>query len=137
MQRQVAGRSVFAVRKRIAGLLRFFFSHYIIVLPIAIAVYSRLFIHHDWNFINYRDWGTSIASGLFSSIANCTSIFINRLGFCKNSLLFCLALYYSWNRPNILSAGFILYLWCIASLSYILIAILWWWIWNNGQHANW
>ena len=133
MQRQVAGRSVFAVRKRIAGLLRFFFSHYIIVLPIAIAAAALSgFSFTTIGILLIIVIGEHLSlQAYLAALLTARAFSLTVWVFVKNSLLFCLALYYSWNEPNILSAGFILYLWCIASLSYILIAILWWWIWNN------
>lgn len=131
MQRQVAGRSSSAIRRRMADTLRFFRAHYLIVLPIAMLSASL---------VGVSGWPLGLATivviGEHFSIQAYLAVLLNPRAFpllmvatAKNSLQLLAVLYLSWREPEALTTLSILQVWAVASVGYVAIAATWWRIW--------
>lgn len=131
MQRQVAGRSSAAIRRRMADTLRFFRAHYLIVLPISMLSASL---------VGVSGWPLGLATiviiGEHLSIQAYLAVLLNQRAFpllmvasAKNTLQLLAVLYLSWREPEALTALSILQVWAVASIGYVAVAATWWGFW--------
>lgn len=131
MQRQIAGRSSSAIRRRMADTLRFFRAHYLLVLPISMLAATLAGVS-AWPLT----LATVVVIGEHLSNQAYQAVLLNQRAFpllvaasAKNSLQLLAVLYLSWREPEELTALSILQVWALASISYVAIAATWWGLW--------
>lgn len=133
MQRQIAGRSPSAVRRRMADTLRFFRAHYLLVLPISMMAA---------NWAGVSAWPLALAAIVVvgehlsnqayqAVLLNPRAITLLVASSTKNSLQLLTVLYLSWQEPASLAALTILQVWAITSIGYVAVAAIWWWMWGR------
>jgi hypothetical protein len=137
MQRQIAGRSSSAIRRRMADTLRFFRAHYLLVLPISMLAATLAGVS-AWPLM----LATLVVIGEHLSNQAYQAVLLNPRAFpllvaasVKNSLQLLAVLYLSWREPEALTALSILQVWALASIGYIAIAGVWWLRWAREHIA--
>lgn len=131
VQRQVAGRSSFAVRSRITDLVHFFLTHYLAVLPISLLAAV-------W--IGVSEWMLALAliivvgehvsnQAYLASLVSRRAFFLMVAVFAKNSAVLAVAFFFSWNELNGLNIVLIFEAWAIFSMGYLLVALAFYWLW--------
>jgi hypothetical protein len=131
MQRQIAGRSPAAIRKRMADTLRFFRVHYLVVLPVSMLAATWAGVS-AWTLT----LATIVVIGEHISNQAYQAVLVNPRAFpllvassAKNSLQLLAVIFVSMGVPETLSALSIFQVWAIASLGYAAIAAICWGLW--------
>lgn len=138
VQRQIAGRSLSAIRRRTVDTLRFFRAHYFLVLPIAILI-ATLVGATAWSLtlVTLVVIGEHLSNQAYQAVLLSSRAFpLLVAASAKNSLQLLAVLYLSWRKPEALTALTILQLWALASFGYVAIAGVWWLRWVREPMAQ-
>lgn len=131
MQRQIAGRSSSAIRRRLADTIRFFGAHYLLVLSISMLTATLVGVP-AWllTLITVVLIGEHLSNQAYQAVLlNSRAFPLLVAASAKNSLQLLAVLYLSWREPEAFTALSILQVWALASVGYVAIAGVWWLRW--------
>lgn len=131
VQRQIAGRSSSAIRRRLGDTLRYFRTHYLLVLPLSMFVATLAGVP-AWTLglatmavigehISNQGYQAVLLSSRASPLLVATAT--------KNTLQLLAVAYFSWREPDTFTVLAILEVWAVASVIYLGVAGFWWLSW--------
>jgi hypothetical protein len=131
VQRQIAGRSSSAIRRRLSDTLRFFRAHYLLILPLSMLAATLAGVP-VWTV----GLATIVVIGEHLSNQGYQAVLLNPRAFLllvatatKNTLQLLVVLYLWWRKPDAFTMLVILQVWAVASIGYMVIAGVWWASW--------
>ena len=139
LQRQVAGRSPFAIRCRLSDTLKFFAVHYAVVLPVVLVL---LCVWGGWR---AQQVGTAVVVIIGEHLSNLAyhAVLLDGRAFplllaatAKNVAQLLSVLAMAWWSPQALDASWVLSAWAIAAMAYVLIAASLWMAWTRQSLAS-
>jgi hypothetical protein len=133
VQRQIAGRSSSAIRRRLGDTLRFFRTHYLLVLPLSMLVATLAGVP-AW----MLGLATTVVIGEHISNQGYQAVLLSHRAFpllvasaTKSTLQLLAVTYFSWKEPDAFTMLAILEVWAVASVIYLGVAGFWWLSWTR------
>lgn len=133
VQRQIAGRSSSAIRRRLGDTLRFFCTHYLLVLPLSMLVAALAGVP-AWTL----GLATMVVIGEHISNQGYQAVLLSSRAFpllvataTKSTLQLLAVTYFSWQEPDAFTMLTILEVWAVASVIYLGVAGFWWLSWTR------
>jgi hypothetical protein len=133
VQRQIAGRSSSAIRRRLGDTLRFFRTHYLLVLPLSMLVATLAGVP-AWTLglATIVVIGEHICNQGYQAVLLSSRAFPLLVATATKSTLQLLAVtYFSWQEPDAFTTLAILEVWAVASVIYLGVAGFWWLSWTR------
>jgi hypothetical protein len=133
VQRQIAGLSSSAIRRRLGDTLSFFGAHYLLVLPLSMLVATLAGVP-VWTLgltaiviigehISNQGYQAALLSPRAFALLVATAT--------KSTLQLLAVVYFSWREPDAFTMMAILEVWAVASVIYLVVAGIWWMIWTR------
>lgn len=133
VQRQIAGRSSSAIRRRLGDTLLYFRTHYLLVLPLSMLVATLAGVP-AWKLglATMAVIGEHISNQAYQAVLLSRRAFPLLVATAMKSTLQLLAVaYFSWREPDAFTLLAILEVWAVVSVIYLGVACFWWLSWTR------